>query len=83
MYAQILRQHCGQSTVKNNPVDFNFQSSEIVGRVQRVIGKEWKASVEGLARVSALCTHNVSSQYVCMSNYDMLVEAKGQLCYSQ
>ena len=54
VHTQILRQHRKQSTVKSKPVEFNFQSSQIVGKVQRVTGKKWKASLEGSAQVSSL-----------------------------
>ena len=54
VHTQILRQHRKQSAVKSKPVEFNFQSSQIVGKVQRVTGKKWKASLEGSAQVSSL-----------------------------
>ena len=54
IYAQILRQHWRQSRIMSKPTEFNFKSSQIVGKVQRVTGKKWKASLEGSAQVSAL-----------------------------
>ena len=68
MYAQILRQHRRQSSIKSKPTEFNFQASQIVGKVQRVSGKKWKASLEGSAQVSAQHTYIVSTlnMHVCV-----------------
>ena len=54
----------------SKPIEFNFQSSQIVGKVQRVSSKKWKASQEGSAQVRALYPHIVStlSMHVCMCN---------------
>ena len=74
VYAQILRQHRKQSAIKSKPAEFNFQSSQIVGKVQRVTGKKWKASLDGSAQVSALHTHRVSTLcYIMLSIVHMLV----------
>ena len=73
VYAQILRQHRKQSTIKSKPAEFNFQSSQIVGKVQRVTGKKWKASLDGSAQVSAFHTHRVSTLCMHVVNVDMLV----------
>ena len=52
----------------SKPTEFNFKSSQIVGKVERVTGKKWKASLEGSAQVSALHTHTVSKRnvHVCV-----------------
>ena len=67
-YAQILRKHRKQSTIKSKPAQFNFQSSQIVGKVQRVTGKKWKVSLDGSAQVSALHTHKVSTLCIHLVN---------------
>ena len=51
-YAQIFRQQCRES-IKSKPVEFNFQSSKIFGKVEQVTGEKWQAALEGSAQVSA------------------------------
>ena len=51
MNAQILQLCRTNSKMKSKPTVFNFQSFQIVGKIQRIIGKKWKASLEGAAKV--------------------------------
>ena len=53
-HAQILQKHGRPSMIKKQATKFNFDSSHIVGKVQRATGKKWEVSLDGSVQVSTI-----------------------------